>query len=260
LQVVRSRIDAAAVAAGRSPGDIRLIAVSKTFPAAAIAEARAAGQIAFGENYLQEAMSKMAALDGLGPEWHAASPEAEGFESGSDERPPGGVASPQAGPQLLPLEWHFIGPIQSNKTRQIAEQFHWVHAVDRLKIAERLSISRPPSRLALEICIQVNVSGEESKSGIRPDEVLALTKLVSRLPGLRLRGLMAIPEPTPDIGLQRSRFRLLRQLRDEIVSHGVALDTLSMGMSDDLEAAIAEGATLVRVGRAIFGERPPHSG
>ena len=296
LQVVRSRIDAAAVAAGRSPGDIRLIAVSKTFPPAAIAEAHAAGQIAFGENYLQEAMSKMAALDGLGPEWHAASPEAEGFESGSDERPSVGVASPQAGPLLLPLEWHdaqgqeelrqregdvrlsagvaspqarplllplewhFIGPIQSNKTRQIAEQFHWVHAVDRLKIAERLSISRPPNRLALEICIQVNVSGEESKSGIRPDEVLALANLVSRLPGLRLRGLMAIPEPTPDIGLQRSRFALLRQLRDEIVSRGVALDTLSMGMSDDLEAAIAEGATLVRVGRAIFGERPPHSG
>jgi PLP dependent protein len=276
LQVVRSRIDAAAVAAGRSPGDIRLIAVSKTFPPAAIAEAHAAGQIAFGENYLQEAVSKMAALGGLELEWPVASPQAgpllrplewhdaQGQEDGrqreSNVRPSAGVASPQAGPLLRPLEWHFIGPIQSNKTRQIAEQFHWVHAIDRLKIAERLSISRPPNRPPLEICIQVNVSGEESKSGIRPDEVLALAKLASRLPGLRLRGLMAIPEPTPDIGLQRSRFRLLRQLRDEIVGRGVALDTLSMGMSDDLEAAIAEGATLVRVGRAIFGERPPHSG
>jgi len=258
LQVVRSRIDAAAVAAGRLPGDIRLIAVSKTFPPAAIAEAHAAGQVAFGENYLQEAVSKMAALGGLGPEWHDAQGQEDGRQRESDVRPSGGVASPHAGPLLRPLEWHFIGPIQSNKTRQIAEQFHWVHAVDRLKIAERLSISRPPNRPPLEICIQVNVSGEESKSGIRPEEVIELAKLASRLPGLRLRGLMAIPEPTPDIGLQRSRFRLLRQLRDEIVSCGVALDTLSMGMSDDLEAAIAEGATLVRVGRAIFGERTPH--
>jgi pyridoxal phosphate enzyme (YggS family) len=224
LQAVRSRIDAAAMTGGRSPVDIRLIAVSKTFPPAAIAEAHAAGQVAFGENYLQEAVGKMAALSGLR------------------------------------LEWHHIGPIQSNKTRQIAEQFHWVHGVDRLKIAERLSSSRPASLPLLQICIQVNVSDEESKSGVRPDEVLSLAKAVSPLTGIRLRGLMAIPEPTPDIGLQRSRFRLLRQLRDDIVSRGVALDTLSMGMSDDLESAIAEGATLVRVGRAIFGERLPHSG
>jgi pyridoxal phosphate enzyme (YggS family) len=224
LQAVRSRIDAAAMTAGRPPADIRLIAVSKTFPPAAIAEAHAAGQVAFGENYLQEAVGKMATL--------------------SDLR----------------LEWHYIGPIQSNKTRQIAEQFHWVHGVDRLKIAERLSFSRPAILPPLQICIQVNVSGEESKSGVRPDGVLSLAKAVSPLTGIRLRGLMAIPEPTPDIGLQRSRFRLLRQLRDEIVSRGVALDTLSMGMSDDLESAIAEGATLVRVGRAIFGERLPHSG
>ncbi len=224
LQAVRSRIDAAAMMAGRSPTDIRLIAVSKTFSAAAIAQAHAAGQVAFGENYLQEAVGKMETL--------------------SDLR----------------LEWHFIGPIQSNKTRQIAEQFHWVHSVDRLKIAERLSFARLAMLPPLQICIQVNVSGEESKSGIRPDEVLSLAKAVSPLTGIRLRGLMAIPEPTPDIGLQRSRFRLLRQLRDEIVSGGVALDTLSMGMSDDLEAAIAEGATLVRVGRAIFGERLPRSG
>ena len=219
LQVVRSRIDAAAVAAGRLPGDIRLIAVSKTFPPAAIAEACAAGQVAFGENYVQEAVAKIAVLPDL--------------------------------------EWHFIGPIQSNKTRPIAEQFQWVHSVDRLKIAERLSISRPARLPPLEICIQVNVSGEESKSGVRPDEVLALAKAASTLTGIRLRGLMALPELTPDIGLQRTRFRLLRELRDEIVRHGIPLDTLSMGMSDDLEAAIGEGATLVRVGRAIFGERQP---
>ena len=224
LQAVRSRIDAAAKATGRSPADIRLLAVSKTFSPAAIADAHAAGQVAFGENYLQEAVAKMATLADL------------------------------------KLNWHYIGPIQSNKTRQIAEQFHWVHGVDRLKIAERLSISRPAGLPPLEICIQVNVSGEKSKSGVQPDEALALAKALSPLPGIRLRGLMAIPEPTRDIGLQRSHFRLLRQIRDDIVSRGVALDTLSMGMSDDLEAAIAEGATLVRVGRAIFGERLPHSG
>jgi pyridoxal phosphate enzyme (YggS family) len=224
LQAVRSRIAAAAMAAGRSPVDIRLIAVSKTFPAAAIAEAYAAGQVGFGENYLQEAVGKIATL--------------------SDLR----------------LEWHHIGPIQSNKTRQIAEQFHWVHGVDRLKIAERLSSSRPASLAPLDICIQVNVSGEESKSGARPDEVFTLAKAVSRLAGIRLRGLMAIPKPTPDIGLQRSGFRQIRELKDEILSRGIALDTLSMGMSDDLEAAIAEGATLVRVGRAIFGERLPRPG
>lgn len=223
LQAVRGRIDAAAKAAGRSPTDIRLIAVSKTFPATAIADAHAAGQIAFGENYLQEALGKMAAL--------------------SDLR----------------LEWHHIGPVQSNKTRQIAEHFQWVHGVDRLKIAERLSFSRPANLPPLQICIQVNVSGEDSKGGVRPDEVFALAKAVCVLPRLRLRGLMAIPEPSADSGLQHSRFRLLRQLRDDIVSRGVALDTLSMGMSDDLEAAIAEGATLVRVGRAIFGERPSSS-
>ena len=200
-----------------------MIAVSKTFSAAAIREARAAGQVAFGESYLQEALGKIAAF---GPE----------------------------------LEWHFIGPIQSNKTRQIAELFHWAHGIDRLKIAERLSSSRPAGRPPLEICIQVNVSGEGSKSGVRPDEVLALAQAISPLKGVRLRGLMAIPEPTPDIGLQRARFRQIRELKNEIVGYGIALDTLSMGMSDDLEAAIAEGATLVRVGRAIFGERPSNPG
>ena len=210
--------------AGRLPADIRLVAVSKTFPPDAIAEAYAAGQVVFGESYLREALGKMATLSDLS------------------------------------LEWHFIGPIQSNKTRQIAEQFHWVHGVDRLKIAERLSISRPASLPPLEVCLQVNVSGEETKSGVRPEEVLALAKAVCPLPGIRLRGLMAIPEPTADPALQRSRFRQIRDLKDEIVSCGIALDTLSMGMSDDLEAAIAEGATLVRVGRAIFGERLPHPG
>ena len=228
LQAVRSRINAAAIAAGRSPQDIRLIAVSKTFAPAAITEAHAAGQGAFGENYLQEAVGKIATLSDLTLKWH--------------------------------VEWHFIGPIQSNKTRQVAELFHWVHAVDRLKIAERLSILRPASLPPLEICIQVNVSGEESKSGVRADEALALAKAVSALTGVRLRGLMAIPEPTPDIWLQRSHFRQVRELKDEIVSFGIALDTLSMGMSDDLEAAIAEGATMVRIGRAIFGQRLPYSG
>ena len=323
LQAVHNRIDAAALAAGRSPADVRLIAVSKTFSAAAIAEAHSAGQLAFGENYLQEALGKIAALSDRGLEWHvahgsassvarpeaprsgASSPQAgplllplewhvangqhDREQQEGDVRPSAGVrqrdvdgareavelahgsassvARPEAprsgasspeGPLLLPLEWHFIGPIQSNKTRQIAEQFHWVHAVDRLKIAERLSIARPAHLPPLEICIQVNVSGEESKSGVRPDEVFALAQDACRLPGIRLRGLMAVPEPTPDTGLQRARFRQVRELKDEIVSRGIPLDTLSMGMSDDLESAIAEGATLVRVGRAIFGERPPH--
>jgi hypothetical protein len=220
LQAVLSRIEAAAALAGRAPGEIRLIAVSKTFPADAVAQAHAAGQSAFGESYLQEAVGKTAALSALN------------------------------------LEWHYIGPIQSNKTRQIAELFHWTHAVDRLKIAERLSSARAAGIVPLQICIQVNISGETSKSGVRPEEVLALAHAVMALPGLRLRGLMAIPEPTPDVVVQRARFRQVRELKNEITNSGIALDTLSMGMSDDLEAAVAEGATLVRVGRAIFGERP----
>ncbi len=192
-------------------------------------------------------------------EWHVANGQRNGGQGQGDVRPSAGVASPE-GPLLRPLEWHFIGPIQSNKTRQIAELFDWVHSVDRIKIAERLSISRPVGRPPLAICIQVNVSGEESKNGVRPDQVLALAEAVSHLTGLRLRGLMAIPEPTLDNRVQRTRFRLLSQLRDDLASHGLMLDTLSMGMSDDLEAAIVEGATLVRVGRAIFGERLPASG
>lgn len=223
LQAVRSRIAAAAESAGRPPEDIRLIAVSKTFAGTAIQEARAAGQVAFGESYLQEAMAKIPAL---GPDF----------------------------------EWHHIAPIQSNKTRHVAELFHWAHGVDRLKIAERLSSSRPPGRPPLDICIQVNISGEASKSGVAPQEVLALARAISPLQGVRLRGLMAIPEATPDVRLLRARFRQIRELKDEIVRQGIKLDTLSMGMSDDLEAAIAEGATLVRVGRAIFGERPQGPG
>lgn len=216
LQAVASRVAAAALAAGRRADDIRIVAVSKTFAPDRIREAFAAGQRDFGENYVQEAVAKM---DSLGD---------------------------------LPITWHFIGPIQSNKTRILAERFHWVHSVDRLRIAERLSAQRPVQLPALEICLQVNVSGEESKSGVAPAEVTPLAAAVAQLPGLRLRGLMAIPEPTDDPALQRHRFAALRQLRD---STGLTLDTLSMGMSDDLESAIAEGATIVRVGRAIFGDR-----
>lgn len=219
LQAVTNRIRAAAEAAGRRPEEVRLLAVSKTFTAKAVREACQAGQFAFGENYLQEAASKIEAL--------------------SD----------------LPLEWHFIGPIQSNKTRPIAQLFSWVHSVDRLKLAERLSAARPDASSPLQVCIQVNVSGEASKHGCQPDEVIALARAVSELPRLQLRGLMTIPEPTPDQNLQRLRFATLRQLKDDLLSVGVVVDTLSMGMTDDLEAAIAEGATMVRVGRAIFGER-----
>lgn len=196
-----------------------LVAVSKTFAPAAIAEARAAGQRAFGENYLQECLDKINALSDPG------------------------------------LQWHFLGPIQSNKTRLIAENVAWVHSLDRLRIAERLSAARPAAMPALQVCIQVNVSGEQTKSGVAPEAAFTLASQVVRLPGLRLRGLMAIPEPTPDPVLRRSRFSLLREVRDDLSRRGVGLDTLSMGMSDDLEEAIEEGATMVRVGRAIFGAR-----
>ncbi|MGH6830501.1 MAG: YggS family pyridoxal phosphate-dependent enzyme [Methylocella sp.] len=239
LQVVKARISEAARAAGRAPEEITLVAVSKTFPPQAIAEASAAGQTAFGENYAQEGIEKMAALSHPSLERQAAFPE---------------------GPLLRPLEWHHIGPIQSNKTKPIAENFDWVHGIDRAKIAERLSASRPDNKPPLQVCIQVNVSGEASKSGVAPDAVFGLAQTIMRLPRMRLRGLMAIPEPTPDTALQRSRFRMLREIRDDLLRRGIALDTLSMGMSDDLEAAIAEGATLVRVGRAIFGERGAGAG
>jgi len=221
LQAVRSRIAAAARFAGRDPAGIRLIAVSKTFPAEAIGALAAAGQHEFGESYVQETLPKQAELREAG------------------------------------LVWHFIGPIQSNKTRSVAESFQWVHSVDRLKIAERLAAQRPPNLPPLELCLQVNVSGEASKSGVAPGDLPALARAVARLERVRLRGLMAIPEPTNDPAVQRARFRALRELRDALQAEVGTLDTLSMGMSDDLESAVAEGATMVRVGRALFGQRPP---
>jgi len=225
LQAVRGRIAAAALAAGRDPHDIELIAVSKTFPAPAVIEAVRCGQRAFGENYAQEGVAKIQALRDL--------------------------PMPAAGP----LVWHFIGPIQSNKTRLIAEHFDWVQSVDRLNVAQRLSTQRPPEMPELQLCIQVNVSGEPTKHGVAPGALAELAHQVCALPRVRLRGLMAIPEPNTDPSRARQQLRALRELKDGLRSMGAAFDTLSMGMSDDLEAAIAEGATMVRVGRAIFGER-----
>ena len=219
LQAVRARIARAAQAAQRPAGDILLLAVSKTIPAECIAEAHAAGQRAFGENHVQEAVEKITVL------------------------------------ATLPLDWHFIGPIQSNKTRLIAEHFSWAHSVEREKIAERLNAARPEGMAPLNVCIQVNVSGEATKSGVAPGDEAKLAEAIARLPRLRLRGLMAIPEPTADVTLQRRRFALLRELKNGLRARGHALDTLSMGMSDDFEAAILEGATIVRIGTAIFGKR-----
>ncbi|GAA0419664.1 YggS family pyridoxal phosphate-dependent enzyme [Massilia aurea] len=200
-----------------------MLAVSKTFPAQAVLDAMAVGQLAFGENYLQEALDKIASV---------------------------AQAQPDAA-----VEWHFIGPIQSNKTRPIAASFAWVHTVERLKIAQRLSEQRPPELGPLNICLQVNISGEASKSGASPEELPALAREVAQLPNLRLRGLMAIPEPTTDVAEQRAAFARVRALFDALRADGLALDTLSMGMSGDLAPAIAEGATIVRVGSAIFGKR-----
>jgi pyridoxal phosphate enzyme (YggS family) len=208
---------------------VAIVAVSKTFPPAAVLEAAQCGQIDFGENYAQEGVDKMAAV-------HARLP-----------------ASPGAEPRAL--AWHFIGPVQSNKTRLIATHFDWVHSVDRLKVAQRLSDARGAAAAPLNVCLQVNVSGEATKSGVAPGEVEALARAVAALPHVRLRGLMTVPRETAEAAVQRAQFRLLRELRDRLAAAGLALDTLSMGMSDDLEAAIAEGATLVRVGRAIFGAR-----
>lgn len=223
LQAVEATIAEAVQAAGRQRREVQLLAVSKTFPAEAVLEAMAAGQRAFGENYLQEAIDKIA---------H--------------------VARAQPG---TPVEWHFIGPIQSNKTRPIAASFDWVHTVERLKIAQRLSEQRPAGLAPLNICLQVNISGEASKSGATEAELPALARAVAVLPNLRLRGLMAIPERATDPGQQRAAFARLRMLGDALRADGLALDTLSMGMSGDMGAAIAEGATIVRIGSAIFGAR-----
>lgn len=219
LQAVNRAIAQAARTAQRRAESVKLLAVSKTFPAAALRAAYQAGQHAFGESYVQEALGKIEAL------------------------------------RDLPLEWHFIGPIQSNKTRAIAENFAWVHGVDRLKIAERLSAQRPQNLPPLNVCLQVNVSSEGSKSGMAPDEVAGLAQAVARLPYLRLRGLMAIPAPVEGLAGQRKPFAQLRELMRQLNAQGLALDTLSMGMSHDLEAAVLEGATIVRVGTAIFGQR-----
>ena len=208
---------------GPNPGAVQLLAVSKTFGADAVIAAAEAGQREFGENYLQEALDKMLAVQ-------------------------------ERRPDLL-LKWHFIGPIQSNKTRPIAEHFDWVHTIDREKIAQRLSQQRPPKLPPLNICLQVNVSGETSKSGVAPDALPALAHAVANLPNLKLRGLMAIPEPAADFEQQRQPFRQLRALFNQLCAEGLELDTLSMGMSADMDAAIIEGATIVRVGTAIFGKR-----
>lgn len=226
LTMVRQRIEQAAAAAGRDPRSVTLLAVSKTFPAEDIARAAALGQTAFGENYVQEAVDKIAALR---PDWPA-------------------------------LQWHFIGPLQSNKTRDVAAHFDWVHSIDRLKLAQRLNDQRPADRPPLQVCIQVNVDSETTKSGVRPEDASALAAAVAALPRLRLRGLMGIPEARTGTAAQREPFARLRKLRDAIAAeHGLTLDTLSMGMSADLEAAILEGATFVRVGSAIFGARSPRS-
>lgn len=219
ISEVRARVARAARACGRDPQAITILAVSKTFDHLAVKEAMQAGQRDFGENYLQEALDKQQAV---------------------------------AQPGLI---WHFIGPIQSNKTRGIAENFAWVHSLDRLKIAERLSAQRPVSAPPLNVCIEVNVSGEASKSGVLPEALGPFADEVTLLPQLKLRGLMAIPAPTPDPVRQRAAFRQVRELFDSLNQRGSHLDTLSMGMSADLEAAIAEGATLVRIGTAIFGLR-----
>ena len=220
-QATRRRIAAAARAAGRDPASVRLLAVSKSKPADAVRAAYALGQRAFGENYVQEATAKMAALA-----------------------------------DLAGIEWHLIGPLQGNKARAAAAAFDWVESIDRLQVAERLSATRDARQPPLMVCVQVNISGEASKSGVAPDAALALARAVASLPRLTLRGLMGVAEPTSDATKQRAQFHVLRELHATARSEGLMLDTLSMGMSDDLEAAIAEGATLVRIGSALFGPRP----
>ena len=219
-QAVRSRIAVAARRAGRDPATVTLLAVSKAQPAAAVRVAYALGQRAFGENYVQECIAKAGELGAL----------------------PG-------------IEWHLIGPLQGNKARLAAECFTWVQSVDRIKIAERLAAVRDARAAPLNVCVQVNISGETSKSGVAPAQALALAHAIATLPRIALRGFMGIAEATPDSAQQRAQFRVLRELFDTARADGLALDTLSMGMSADLEAAIAEGATLVRIGTALFGER-----
>lgn len=216
---IRSQIAEAEEKYGREPGSVQLLAVSKTRPIEDIEVAFSENQRHFGENYLQDALPKIEAM---------------------------------TDPSVV---WHFIGPIQSNKTRQVAENFDWVHGIERLKIAQRLNDQRDESISPLNVCIQVNTSGEESKSGVTPEQVLELAKEISQLPNLKLRGLMTIPAASTDFEQQRQPFRLLRGLKDEITAQGIKLDTLSMGMTNDMQAAIAEGSTMVRIGTAIFGQR-----
>lgn len=222
IQAVQARIEQACERAGRPRGSVRLLAVSKTFAAEAVRQAWLAGQRAFGENYVQEGVEKVQQLRGAG---------------------------------LVGIEWHCIGPLQSNKTRPVAEHFDWVHTVDRLKIAQRLSEQRPAELPPLQVCVQVNVDGGPNKSGVLPEQALELAQAVAALPRLQLRGLMCIPEPAPDFASACEVFGRARALFEALQAQGLALDTLSMGMSDDLEAAIASGSTLVRVGSAIFGAR-----
>lgn len=219
IKAIQAKITDAEKKYSRQPGSVQLLAVSKTRPIEDIQAAFSENQLHFGENYLQDALSKI--------------------EISPDQS----------------LEWHFIGPIQSNKTRQIAQNFSWVHTIDRLKIAQRLSEQRDPELKPLNICIQVNTSGESSKSGVNIEETLSLAKSITALPNLNLRGLMTIPASTDNFEQQRQPFRLLRELKDELESQNIKLDTLSMGMTNDMEAAIAEGSTMVRIGTAIFGER-----
>ena len=219
LKTIRAQIKALEQKYARQPDSVQLLAVSKTRPIEDIYASFAEDQYHFGENYLQDALSKIENM------------------------------SEQA------IQWHFIGPIQSNKTRQIAESFNWVHTIDRLKIAQRLNDQRSIEQKPLNVCIQVNVSEEESKSGVKIEEALPLAKQISQLPNICLRGLMTIPAATNDFESQRQAFRLLRELKEEIQSQGIELDTLTMGMSNDMEAAIAEGSTMVRIGTAIFGKR-----
>jgi PLP dependent protein len=220
LQSVRERISRACAQADRDVNEVTLLAVAKTFGSEAVREAFSAGQRAFGENYIQEAVEKIALLADL------------------------------------PLQWHCIGPLQSNKTRLVAAHFHWVHSIERLKVAQRLSEQRPPELPALQVCIQVNIDGGPNKAGVAPGEALALARDVAQLPRIALRGLMVIPEPAVGFAAQKAVHMRTRELFESLRDAGLALDTLSMGMSDDLEAAVAAGSTMVRVGTAIFGNRP----